>query len=261
MINVHQTFELTMSGFEQAFQARHIATFGLVKCYADQTVTEVFEQYPAFDQIPVVDEGKIVGVLERRDDLPLGHVREHFRPLTEALLISADEPLSKTIPLLREPGSYKLVLEGTQIDGLVTRSDLLKLPVRLFAFGLVTHLEMTMAEIIQRHQPDGAWRGLLPEARNSKLETKRQELERRRADPDLLELTDFCDKRDMVKKILRPGAGFEKQLKGVEEIRNAVAHAGGYATSNAELQKFLDHLTYAQEWIRRLPELSSTLTQ
>lgn len=257
MFNVHQTFDLTMSGFERAFQARHIATFGLITCNPDDVAANVLHQHPAFDQIPVADQGRVVGVLEQRGEAVSGLVCEHLRPLDESLLVAADEPLSKTMPLLREACSYRLVLEGTRINGVVTRSDLLKLPVRLYAFSLVTHLELIMAEIIQQHRPENSWLALLSESRRSNVEDKRLKLASRRADPDLLELTDFCDKRDIVRKILHPGDGFDTQLKGVEEVRNAVAHAGSYATSNSELQEFLDRLEYARTWINRLPELSS----
>lgn len=256
MVNVHQSFELTMAGFEHAFQARHIATFGLSTCTPDEAIEDVFRRYPAFDQIPVADQGHLIGTLERRDTECCGFVREHLRPLSDSFLVAADEPLNRTLPLLREACSYRLLLEGTRINGIVTRSDLLKLPVRLYAFSLVTHLELVMAEIIQRHRPDNTWWELLSESRRSKVEVKRQELATRRADPDLLELTDFCDKRDIMRKVLCPGNGFEAQLKGVEEMRNAVAHAGSYATSSDELQQFLDRLEHARFWIDKLPELS-----
>jgi hypothetical protein len=65
----------------------------------------------------------------------------------DGLLVASDEPLKRFIPLLVE-SPYRLVVRGTRIEGIVTNSDVHKLPVRLLAFALVTHLEMTMADVI-----------------------------------------------------------------------------------------------------------------
>jgi hypothetical protein len=77
----------------------------------------------------------------------------NWRPI---VLVSAAKPLKGFIPLLtRTP--YRLVVRGSRIEGIVTRGDVHKLPVRLRVFALVTHLEMTMAEHIRRTSVGDDW--------------------------------------------------------------------------------------------------------
>lgn len=73
-------------------------------------------------------------------------------PLDGSLLVTAEEPLTRFVPLLRRR-PYRLVLLGTEIAGIVTRSDIIKPPVRLLAFTLVSHLEVAMTELIRARYP------------------------------------------------------------------------------------------------------------
>ena len=48
---------------------------------------------------------------------------------------------------------------------------------------------------------------------------KEKKLKKSRMDLDLLELSDFCDKRELVKDILGLGDDFTEELKDAEELR------------------------------------------
>lgn len=250
-VGTYDIFATTMTSFERAFQVRHIATFDLSKCDANEDAQQVFIHYPDFDQIPVVENDRVIGILEQSGEILPGPVRSQMRSIDESVLIAADEPINRILPLLSRPQSYRLVLEGTRINGVVTRSDVLKLPVRLYTFGIVTHLETVMAQIVEQRR-SGTWLDLLKESRKKKLEGKQAELQRRRVNPPLLELTDFCDKRDMVRSILGLTNKFKDELEGIEELRNQVAHAGNYAANNAEFATFLNRLEQAHHWIKEL---------
>ena len=94
-------------------------------------------RFPTFDQIPVRDEREhVLGVLERSGDIIQASARERMRRIDDAILVSADMPLDLFVPKMEKPPFYRLVLDGVQIKGVVTRSDLLKLPVRLLVFAL-----------------------------------------------------------------------------------------------------------------------------
>lgn len=69
-------------------------------------------------------------------------------PLSDRMLVAANMPMLDFIPLLGE-NPFWLVVFGSRIDGIVTRSDLLKLPVRICVFTLVTHLELVMMNRIR----------------------------------------------------------------------------------------------------------------
>lgn len=256
MLSGSSPFETTLEGFERAFQVRHIATYDVVMCAALEQVHSVFARYPDFDQIPVAVDGRIVGVLEARNVERSGSVEQHMRRLDDSILIAADAPLNHFLPLLREAPYYRLVLDGARIRGVVTRSDILKLPVRLFAFGLVTHLEMVMADIIQSLCPHD-WMQHLDAERQAQVTKKEQELQAQRANPDRLELTDFCDKRDIVRQICKLSNRFKDDLVSIERMRNSIAHAGNYAANDQELIAFLKRLDRAQYWIRELYQRNS----
>jgi len=65
------------------------------------------------------------------------------RPLDDSVLVAADNPLSQFIRTIHQQ-PYRLVVDGTAIRGIVTWSDLLKLPVTVLAFSLVAQLELAM---------------------------------------------------------------------------------------------------------------------
>lgn len=246
------TFENTLIGLSSGLQVRHIATFGLETCAQNEHTADVLSRFPEFDQIPVKDAECIVGVVERSDNSG-GIVRDRMRRLDDGILVSTDEPLLDFIPLMANPPFYRLILKGTRIDGIVTRSDLLKLPVRLLSFALVTHLELVMMEIIsQELLNDDDWLALLSEGRQKKIKDKHEEYRRKRMDPPLLELTDYCDKKTIMKKRFGLGTKFDDDLKDVEKLRNLIAHAANYAPSEAELQAFIKNLQKAQHWIKEL---------
>lgn len=81
-----------MSGLlSEGLCVRHIAHLGLIKCKATDDTDDVLSD-PAlaeFDQIPVAEDNRIVGIVERK-----GWKR---RPLDESLLVSADEHLARFI--------------------------------------------------------------------------------------------------------------------------------------------------------------------
>ena len=80
-------------------------------------------------------------------------------------------------------------------------SDIQKLPVRLFAFALITHLESTMAEVILLHCPKpDLWLNMLKDDRRQGVLDKLDNYGRSRLDPLPIEFTEFCDKRDLVRE-------------------------------------------------------------
>lgn len=250
-------FQTTMGGLETGLQVQHITTFGPQTCASNENVTTVLSDpdLKEFDQIPVRRGSRIVGVIERALCPASGLAEKCMRTLDDSMLVSAQTPLTRFIPLLVD-APYRLVLGGKEdhgINGIVTRSDLLKLPVRLFAFSLVTHLELLMSEIIRAQFLDTEdWWIILSPGRRTKIEEKMDSLKQRNFNPPLLELTEFSDKRTIVKKHLGLGKDFANDLEEIEELRNKVAHAGNYAGSEAEILQFIARLGSAQHWIEHL---------
>lgn len=252
------TFEKTISAFTNGFHVRHIATYNLITCSPDDKVSEVFKKYPDFDQFPVQSNGMTIGVLERNGEGNESLVRDCMRRLDESILVAADEPLIHFLPLMTRPPYYRLILEGTKFAALVTRSDVLKLPVRLLGFTLITNLELLMKEIIASRMPDSeSWLNLLSSNRRKKVECKRKAFVQKRVDPPLVELTDFCDKRVILKKYFHLPKRFEDDLKKIEDYRNSLAHAGTFVTNDDDLGEFIEAMSNARYWMSCLNNYSS----
>lgn len=258
-------FEMTMQGLETGLQVQHIATLGqeLRTCKIDdkRDIATLFTdpQFGSFDYIPIRKGRSIIGVISRTDK---GNIENNLHRLDESNLISAQEPLTRFIPLMATT-PYRLVLQGASIQGIVTRSDLLKLPVRLFVFSLVTHLEILMSEIIRAKYPDSQddykWLEVLKSDRQERVKGKQQELTRGNYEMPLLECTDFCDKRDIVRKLSSFTGKFKKDFETIEKnLRDKVAHAGDYAHNDEEMKLFIERINLAENWIK---ELQNYLTQ
>lgn len=259
------SLQRTLEGLEQGLSVRHIASFDLQCCALDDDVDQVCGNpaFQAFDQVPVKDDGRIVGVLEFSKRGSTGIVSEHMRGLDDSLLVSADEPLASYV---RDAGhsDYRLVVEGIRIQGIVTRTDLLKLPVRMLVFGLVTHLEAVMARIILSEYPDPErWLALLQPSRQERIQEKARQYRRDHARIPEIEWTDFCDKREIVCKCYKLGKSFERDLKHIEKLRNTLAHGSSYADTEADLQKFVQYVRDAERWIgdlkARIPAASERI--
>ena len=126
---------------------------------------------------------------------------------------------------------YRLVLSGTRISGLVTVSDLQKLPARAALFGLLTDLELVLQETIREAFDPPEWKRKLSETRLEALD--------RKIDGaatggvlihDELLYTELCDKLDIVRKSLDVELSKKKKRRLVE-LRDKLAHASMFAES------------------------------
>ena len=118
----------------EGLRVRHIAHFELDTRSAKDDDEDILKcaELAKFDQIPLTDSSRIVAVLER--DGP------KRRQLDEDILVSADESLANFIHTVRNQ-PYRLVVDGTRINGIVTWSDLLKIPVLSLGYSLLAQLE------------------------------------------------------------------------------------------------------------------------
>ena len=127
----------------------------LMTCFPRETLADVMARNKEpYDFLPVIEPESggmecIVGLFHAApffDCLPEGtSVHDHFRRLSEDSLIGADASILSFVKTA-DARPCRLVVSGDNIVGLVSLSDLQKLPVRVALFALITGFEMTMAE-------------------------------------------------------------------------------------------------------------------
>jgi CBS domain-containing protein len=250
---IQTPFMNTIADYTRGFHVSHIATFDLKTCTPEETIADLIRRLPDYDQIPVKENGQTIGVWQRATHTNV-FVKEQMLPLNESLLVSADEPLMTFLPYLAQYPYYRLVLKGVEICGIVTRSDVLKLPVRLYAFAIYTNLELTMKELILKNLPeDSEWKSLLSPDRQAKIQERKDEYKRENIDPALIDFTEFYDKYGIIKRYFKEPSEFEKDMKKVQKwLRNPIAHARNFAPNNLALVDFINLLSKAQNWTEYL---------
>jgi CBS domain-containing protein len=239
--------------FAEGVQVQHIATFGLQTCDIDEAVPAVRDRCPDFDHVPVVNGGRIVGVLELSPEQRRSTVRACYRPLDENMLITADTSLEPSLVLLAQVPFYRLVVRESRIEGIVTRSDLLKLPVRMLAFARAVHFELVMAARIRQHfGASDAWLFSLDGEEQRRLCSLFERLAAQRAELTLLDLTSFRQKRSIAETVFEPDKPTGRALKQIEDLRNDVAHTRRFIGGRDTISGFVESIEQAKrltaEW-------------
>ena len=262
--DITHDFRGTLADLVKGLQVIHITTptENLLSCQHNEIAAAVFEnpRLKPFDQIPVKENKKIVGLLKRGDypaEKATQKASQLMRPLGD-VLVSADTPLLDFI--IQVNPLDRLVVHGAQIYGLVTKSDLLKLPTRLLGYALVTHVEAQMLAMIHATGvKEKDWIGWVRE--RDRLEREFDRLSQERSDPDKLELTTFTDKSQILQWLvsrpdsakLLPDKAFIDDLPEIARLRNTVAHTNRTnADHQSALTELVYHLRLTGKWIKSI---------
>jgi predicted transcriptional regulator len=262
---------------DQVFAAlEKIATVALIAtsakdlrtCAADEPVSETVNrgELSDFHYIPVrQQDGAIIGLFHRAaEEIRLMgsavttqySVHERMEPLSAKNLISADAGILSFISRA-DTHPCRLLVKDTDICGLVTTADLNALPVRPVLFLILTHVELLMAELIRtRLTAPQAWLTLLSKGRQAKVHEKFARLQKSNMFTEILAATDHCDKRAiLIKGKLVPknlARSANEDLKRIEQLRNSVAHADGYADTPDQAANLSRTVRVCQAWIEAL---------
>ena len=235
------------------------ARAAFVTCAMNETLAQVIKDngQNKFDFLPVTEmaDGGIVGLLEitsnRHSATVDRSVGEAMRPLSEENLIGADASI---LAFVRDTDFRKcrLVVSGSQISGLVTLSDLQRLPVCAALFGLVTHLEILMAEVIRRElKGSGEWLRYLSDGRRRDLRDELEKAEAQDGVVDALLFTQFCDKKSILSKsrnLKTSKRKFDNELGRIQSLRDHLAHANDYAASPEAASKTCETVRLLDKW-------------
>lgn len=257
MSQLADEFDAALRASETGFHVRLIGTFDpeLVWAPGDVDATTWLRQNnPDFDQFPVKLDCETLGILLRNGDHCGKTVRDAMQPLRDGLIISADMPIADLIPELRE-NHCRLILRGGRIDGLVTQSDLVKLPVRMLLFGLISHLELSLRALVRKRASWPIWMDRLDPQQRGQLQGKIEKLKRSRLEPDPLELTNFSDVITVLAAEPDLSGEFQAQMDGIRHLRNDIAHSKTFINSATDVPQFVDRFEQVQEWIGRMKQM------
>ena len=237
----------SLAGLNERIRVRTIAAFDLLTCTVSENVAEVSsgDKFDGIDQIPIVDGERIVAVWERASN------RNRF--LDDSLLVSADAPLWDFIHTLHQQ-PYRLVVDKTRIAGIVTWSDLLKLPVFVLAFSLLAELELAMNRRIGQLFTHDSWVGLLDDESQKMIRGRQAARKRANVDLEAIEAADLWQKATVLRSFLGAGRDFETDLEKVRQLRNDVDHVKDMVKGTADLARFVEHLETAEVWLKILKQ-------
>jgi len=235
----------SFAGLNEGFRVRHIAASPLLTCSVSENVEEASSgpRFEGIDQIPITDGERIVALWER--------VGKLMRPLDDSLLVSADAPLWEFIHTVHEQ-PYRLVVDKTKIAGIVTWSDLLKVPVFVLAFSLLAELELAMNRKILEQYRDDSWVGLLDAKAQEKIAFRRRKLDEKNLTLPPIEAADLWHKAKVLRAMFATGQDFDTDLEKVVKLRNDVDHVKDIVQGDADLKGFVEHLETAESWLRIL---------
>ncbi len=240
-------FEQVIDRYATAFTVEMISTFdSLIFCDVPQNASGLFAEHKGIDQFPVRKKGKVIGVVEKQSG-------SKVFPLEVGLLTAAKEPLCQFLPSLKER-KYMLVLRGRGIEGIVTRSDLTKLPVRLYGFSLIAHLETLLAQLIEKRFQGDSFKTELDTHTRKSFESELKRLRKEGMDPPPVEALCLDRKCKIVARAYELGKQATDDLAEIKQMRNQVAHIRTYANDQDDVCHFLGRLELARQWITKLQD-------
>jgi hypothetical protein len=258
--DAHTVHELER--YQRALPVRLIATerSQFVVCKRDDTLGAIRERiaHDAFDHLPVVDEKeRIVGVLDIRALGSMSHdarVRDCCIPIGEELLIGAEVSVLEFLEDAdRRPFRFLVTRDG--ISGLVSLSDIQRLPVRAALFAIITQFEMAATRLIAEYFPQEGWMVSLSPGRREKIE---DELRKATGDQNQvapLLYTQIADKTDLLALIARARGNEEsksalaRKFDRIEKLRNALAHSNTLGVTRDDACAVVATVRDIKHWI------------
>jgi CBS domain-containing protein len=258
----------TLEALQRGLTVDLIATkrSDFVTCAQDESLTAVIERnrHNNFDHLPVLEakaattakDTRIVGLFEIVKFMhstaisnPVGTV---MRPLSEDNLIGADASI---LNFVRDADIHRcrLIVSGREISGLVSLSDLQRLPVRAALFGLVTHLEILMTNVIRTEFGASLqWMDRLSSGRQQIAKEKIDVAKEADTLVDTLLFTQFSDKVVILRKRTSFPWGsrskFESELAAIQELRDRLAHANEYAHTRDSAVAVCNTVRLIEKW-------------
>ena len=191
------TLESLSDIFVDQITAKHIAE-DLEPCEQTDDAAKIREymEEKDYDAFGIITGGSIYGYIER-SDLKEGECRQYEKIFHPSELVSENASLVDVFFILRdEPRVF--VLYGNAVEGIITRADLQKGPVRLMLYALIALLEIHLQRLIYVFHADGSWEKVTRPERLSKAKKRHRDLASRNESIDLVSCLHFIDKANIL---------------------------------------------------------------
>ncbi len=172
-------------------------------------------------------------------DAPCSALRSGWTP---DQMVDGDAPLVDALTVLTRR-SVCFVIHcgptGPIVQGQVMRSAINKPVARMWLFGILSLLELSLSSLLAAHFSDDNWHGLVSESRLKRAQELQAERLRRNQSCTLVDCLQLSDKAQIVLLNHAPTfalMGFESKrvakqvIKDLESLRNNLAHAQDIAT-------------------------------
>jgi len=217
--------------FLEAFTAHDIST-PLRSFDAERPVAPVTETMDtlALDVVAVRIDGSAAGYL-RRGDAAGGSCGEGMRRFARGQVVAGEAPLSDVVQVLTRHEYCFVSLLG-EVVAVIRRGDVNNPIVRMWLFGIITIVEMTVSQMIRTTYPDDSWQPFISAGRLEKAMSFHEERIRRNRPCDLLDCLQLSDKGQIVIQdsgmlewmgVSAKSAG-KQRIKELESLRNNLAH-------------------------------------
>lgn len=201
-------------------------------------------------------EGPVIGYVKTKD-LGEDAFENYVKKIEISNIVSDSTPLANIINVFNE-NEFVFVLNGNQINGIITKADINKPPVRIYLFGILSLLEMHLNLWISHHYSNETWQELIKEDR---VVMAGNVFEQRKGDNQelsLLECIQLCDKKEILKNsnIFLKAFGFSKKnfqnfINRAEKIRNELAHSQVSIISSMKWNKFNTTIDNAEQFLSK----------
>lgn len=221
----------------------------LLTCEPHERIDDVNRRAQQYDNIPVEKDGVIIGTLTRDGMRPGKTVERCVTPLSERHLIGAETPIMDFVRG-QESAEARFIIDRGGVSGLVTLSDLQKLPARAALFGLITQLELEMGEAVQELFPNDGWIDRLRPEDRTELQTNIERAKKRDVFTRAIDLTQLREKYFLLQNLfaLGPWADF----RPVNDLRNGLAHAKPYIHDRRDERRLVKTVRHVDELFGRV---------
>jgi hypothetical protein len=176
-------------------------------------------------------EGAIAGYVHR-DKLSEGTCIDHLCSFDEDSSLEASASLPEVIRTLEERERLFLTIFGVAA-GVLRKEDLEKPAARMWLFGMISLLEMSVTEAIKMRFKDDSWQDLVSPARLLKAQALFEERKESNVPCDLLSCLQLIDKGTVFMKDLKLRSttvyqsrrSGERDVKRIVRLRNHLAHS------------------------------------